>query len=64
MAGDNPDEAEIERPYAVEEFVGYPLHDMRYLTKDSTWMNDPDNGEKLLALWTPRTCTARTSERT
>ena len=37
-------------PMLLKNLSGTPFDDMKYLAKDSAWMLDPDNGEKLLSL--------------
>ncbi|CAE7243654.1 Ank2, partial [Symbiodinium sp. CCMP2592] len=37
-------------PMLLKNLAGTPFDDMKYLAKDLSWMNDPDKGEKLIAL--------------
>ena len=37
-------------PMLLKSLAGTPFDDMKYLAKDSAWMSDPENGEKLIQL--------------
>ena len=34
----------------LKNLAGTPFDDMKYLAKDSSWMDDPENGEKMIKL--------------